>query len=1630
MRLRVLFKRIFPSPAAPRVLALNNNRGFALAAVLASVFILQAGIYASIKYNQSQAASQSSALVSQVKQGMAVVRDFLIQNAGDPDNDGFYELPKEAAGNAIPGTIPVNKADTWGTNYIYCTWDLGAPNSNPAYSQINVPPPVAGLIGRIISAGPDKTFQTACTDISAKGDDIVLDIYESAVQYSSAALGGWQTPQGQNYIQALNPAAYVGIGTTVASPPTHRLELASSTGATGGLALGDVEVFRSAANTIQINGGGVLTPTADAITIGISDPVVGAWLRNDGFNANLSTNVGDLLLGYGGNAAKTIRIGNGVLGAVQVAGSAPAGSIVVDLTGRTTLGGVLNASQGIQVGGVLLSDASRNLSNVGSISAVGLVASGNINTTSGVYQVNGVTVIDSSRNFIGANMTAAGVVNSTSGYQVSGTTVIDPSRNLINIAGVTSNLIPTASSAYNLGALAAQWANIYGTNIYQAGNRVLDTTSVSGTANYLAKFTGSNSVANSQILDDGTNVAINSTAQAGNKLYIKGATSDTTTNALNVVNLGGTNILVARDDGRVGFGGITAPGTTVDVNGVIRTNNQLISTIATGTAPLQVSSTTLVTNLNADYLSGQHGSFYQNASNINAGMLGTLYGGTGINGSAASNGQLLIGNGSGYTLATLTGTANQVNVTNAAGGITLSLPQSIATTSSPTFAGLIVNGNETISGNITRTTAGKGFLDGNYTVGENSTTSGAIYTIGASSWGPTATTLGNMYGIGYGYSGQAGITATGAPANKWGMYVASIGVSRIFLDADDGNIYANGTIYSGGVALATSTGTNATGTWGINITGNAATATTATNLTGFSNSNSANPVDANVVSTNGIGYTNANSGAPLFGQTDGALFSQAYSPVWMSEIYQDYRTGHIALRGKNNGTWQSWLVGLDSGNYNTYAPTLIGGGASGTWGINVTGNAATAGGYTFNQSLLTTASPTFAAVTATNFYGTFNGNATTSTMTTYVNSPDGDRNAATKLPTSNPNAVRYDFVGAGSAGTGGNYAGLMTYAPWAGTTSSTGDASYQLAFGSTAANGGGIPMLNIRKGIDSTWNSWFTLIHSGNITNYAPTLTGTGASGTWGINITGNAATAGGYTFNQALLTSSSPTFAAVTATDFYGTLNGSITGNAPTATTATNLSGGTVSATTGVFNSSLTLAGIGTNAFIAGTGDGASYATYNFALSGWQGMAFYNPTGGGAYPNQTTGYIDFRNGILDMKGGFKVNGSPVLTAGNVNSYAPTLTGAGASGSWSINVTGSAGSVNGYSFNQALLTSSSPTFSAVTATNFYGTLNGSITGNASTVTTLTPTQIFTAISGQSNSDWYRTSGQTGWYNSTYAVGVYATQAGRVDLYNGASLYVPGAITSIGSVTASQFNGSGAGLSAGSVPITALTAGDYSSTITSGSYGINITGNSVTAGGYSFNQALLTSSSPTFFAVTATNFFGTLNGSITGNAATVGGLSVGGVGNSGANQIVRTDGSGYIESSYFYTSGGGSERNNSSPTYLAGFNASDFYIRSYATSALVVGFATNATNATNAVYATAAGRAYPYRSDGTAISFIWSGQAGQPTWLWGGNDGVNMYVYNPSNFSVNYAATAGSATTAITATNAGYATTAGSTYYAP
>ena len=52
------------------------------------------------------------------------------------------------------------------------------------------------------------------------------------------------------------------------------------------------------------------------------------------------------------------------------------------------------------------------------------------------------------------------------------------------------------------------------------------------------------------------------------------------------------------------------------------------------------------------------------------------------------------------------------------------------------------------------------------------------------------------------------------------------------------------------------------------------------------------------------------------------------------------------------------------------------------------------------------------------------------------------------------------------------------------------------------------------------------------------------------------------------------------------------------------------------------------------------------------------------------------------------------------------------------------------------------------------------------------------------------------------------------------------------------------------------------------------------------------------------------------------------------------------------------------------------------------------------------------TNSTWSTWYWIGQSGQPTWLWGTNDGINCYVWNPSNFSVKYATSAGSVSNSL------------------
>jgi hypothetical protein len=77
----------------------------------------------------------------------------------------------------------------------------------------------------------------------------------------------------------------------------------------------------------------------------------------------------------------------------------------------------------------------------------------------------------------------------------------------------------------------------------------------------------------------------------------------------------------------------------------------------------------------------------------------------------------------------------------------------------------------------------------------------------------------------------------------------------------------------------------------------------------------------------------------------------------------------------------------------------------------------------------------------------------------------------------------------------------------------------------------------------ASWGTGYLLLHSGNYTSYAPSLTGSGATGTWGISISGNAATA-----------SSTGTLSSNAVTNGYLVIGGSYGNNAYNAVSSSRL--------------------------------------------------------------------------------------------------------------------------------------------------------------------------------------------------------------------------------------------------------------------------------------------------------------------------------------------------------------------------------------------------------------------------------------------------------------------------------------------
>jgi len=347
---------------------------------------------------------------------------------------------------------------------------------------------------------------------------------------------------------------------------------------------------------------------------------------------------------------------------------------------------------------------------------------------------------------------------------------------------------------------------------------------------------------------------------------------------------------------------------------------------------------------------------------------------------------------------------------------------------------------------------------------------------------------------------------------------------------------------------------------------------------------------------------------------------------------------------------------LNAANYNSYSPTLTGGGASGTWGINITGTAAGINTSAPTLAIATEANSIYVSApsystglivkqlnfdwygnywaignirsgdTASNGFGVAYGNNTP--LFVFSNTGNGFQAG---------NAFTYD----NSGGWGANLVAAGSYHARvrlrATSYNGSGDRETYMWLDNTVNPATGIhsdaPFFNFRGSITTVQVAGNTVLHAGNYNTYSPTLTGGGASGTWGISITGNAGSAGsvpwsGITSIPALWYQS-------------GSWLGDLGSNGFTRENGVSMTGGAE--------------------FVLLSNGGRGYTLVDGSYYAYESGGFYS-SNNSAYGTLLGFYADTTTSLNFNTTSVKLSGNQILHASNYSSYALPLTGGTISG--------------------------------------------------------------------------------------------------------------------------------------------------------------------------------------------------------------------------------------------------------------------------------------------------------------------------------------------------------------------------------
>ena len=544
--------------------------------------------------------------------------------------------------------------------------------------------------------------------------------------------------------------------------------------------------------------------------------------------------------------------------------------------------------------------------------------------------------------------------------------------------------------------------------------------------------------------------------------------------------------------------------------------------------------------------------------------------------------------GTGLTLASNTFSITNTGVTAASYGSASSVPvlaiNAQGQVTSASSSAIAIAASQITSGTIASS-----LISGSYT----GITGVGTLTVGV--WNGSA--------IANAYLANSSITINGNSVSLGSSTTVTANTPNVLTFNNSGTGGASGITFNGGAAQTVSyntigapstTGTNASGTWGINVTGNAATVTNGLYSTGsYSNPSWLTSILGSIVSGAVASATLAASATNVAGGTAGAL---------------PYQTGSGATSFLGLGTTNFVLTaGSSAPQYVAQSTLSVGSATTATTATNLAGGGA---GYVPYQSGAGATSFLSAGTTGQVLTSNGSGAPTWSTPATAVTLSDDTTTAATRYPlfasatsgsasTIYTSSTKYQYNPSTGVLTATQFSGSgagLTSIPNSALTNSS------VTVGSTAISLGGTA--TTLAGLSSVTSTTFVGALTGNASTATTATTATNATNT---AITDN--------------TSSSATW--------YPTIVSTTTGNLPQTTSSTKLSfvPSTGALTASAFIANQSISGSATQgAFAYGTlnsSDTGIFASYQTSIASYAYMALQNTSSNAAATTDIALYND-----------------------------------------------------------------------------------------------------------------------------------------------------------------------------------------------------------------------------------------------------------------------------------------------------------------------------------------------------------------------------------------------------------------------